>query len=585
MEANDVAVRPAKREVLLGNGSTYTYGSRAPLSPIPSQPFAEPLLLPRLFGLGDVLEVQLPDDAPPDSDYALEPRTDAPSLRNLEPSQLWPQPNVVSSVVRAIHITNLSSEPRTLKRHEHFCQVTPVFEPKEEPRTNPSPTQPPLPSFHASHSASVQVDPDSILPVTVRANFQSLVKEYDSVFDPQFPGYNGSAGPYQAKVNMGPVELPQRKGRLPQYARDKLVELQEKFDHLEQLGVFQRPEDVGITVEYLNPSFLVKEPNGSSCLVTAFADVGRCSKLQPSLLPGVDSTLRRIAQWSHIIVTDLTSAVFQIPLAKESMKYCGVATPFKGVRVYVRSAMGMPGSETALEEVMCRVLGPLLQDGSVAKIADDLCCGGNTPQELLHNWQRVLQALHLCNLRLSAHKTIICPKTTTILGWIWTAGSLSASPHRLTTLATYPEPTTVARLRSFIGAYKVLSRVIPGCSGYLAPLDAVTAGRPSHESITWTDHLRAAFRCAQNALSTALTITLPRPEDHLWIVTDGAVRDPGIGATLYVTRRDKLHVSGFFGAKLRGSQTTWLPCEVEALSIAAKTKHFSPYLIQSTKKA
>ena len=185
---------------------------------------------------------------------------------------------------------------------------------------------------------------------------------------------------------------------------------------LEQLGVFRRPEDVDINVEYLNPSFLVMKPNGGSRLVTAFADVGRYSKPQPSLLPDVDSTLRLIAQWSHIIVTDLTSAFYQIPLAKESMKYCGVATPFKGVRVYVRSAMGMPGSETALEEVMCRVLGPLLQDGCVAKIADDLYCGGNTPQELLCNWKRVLQALHKCNLRLSAHKTIISPKTTTILG-------------------------------------------------------------------------------------------------------------------------------------------------------------------------
>ena len=119
---------------------------------------------------------------------------------------------------------------------------------------------------------------------------------------------------------MGPVEPPQRKGRLPQYARDKLVELQEKFDHLEQLGVFQRHEDVGITVEYLN---------GGSRVVTAFADVGRYSKPQPSLLPDMDSTLRHIAQWSHIIVTDLTSAFYEIPLAKESMKYCGVATLLK----------------------------------------------------------------------------------------------------------------------------------------------------------------------------------------------------------------------------------------------------------------
>ena len=586
MEANDVAVRPAKREVLLGNGSVYTYGSKSPPSPLPTVRRAFVLRAPtpsKTVWPGEFLEVQLPDDAPPDSEYALEPRTDAPSSHKLKPSQLWPQPSVVSSVARAIRIPNLSTEPRTLKRHEHFCQVTPVFEPKEDP--GPSPAQRPLPPSNSSHSASVQVDPDSILPQAIRANFQSLLREYDSVFDPQFPGYNGSAGPYQAQVNMGPVEPPQRKGRLPQYARDKLVELQEKFDHLEQLGVFRRPEDVGITVEYLNPSFLVKKPNGGSRLVTAFADVGRYSKPQPSLLPDVDSTLRLIAQWSHIIVTDLTSAFYQIPLAKESMKYCGVATPFKGVRVYVRSAMGMPGSETALEEVMSRVLGPLLQDGSVAKIADDLYCGGNTPQELLCNWKKVLQALHKCNLRLSAHKTIISPKSTTILGWIWTVGSLSASPHRLNTLATYPEPSTVGRLRSFIGAYKVLSRVIPRCSRYLTPLDAVTAGRPSQESINWTDDLRGAFRSAQNALSSALTIKLPRPEDQLWIVTDGAVRDPGIGATLYVTRGDKLHVSGFFSAKLRGSQTTWLPCEVEALSIAAATKHFSPYLIQSSKKA
>ena len=239
--------------------------------------------------------------------------------------------------MRAIHIPNLSTEPRTLKRHEHFCQVTPVFEPKEESPTSQSPTQRPLPPSHASHSTSVHVDPGRILPEAVRANFQSLLSEYDSVFDPQFPGYSGSAGPYQAKVNMGPVEPPQRKGCLPQYARDKLIELQEKFDHLEQLGFFQRPEDVSITVEYLDPSFLVKKPNGGSRLVTAFADVGRYSKPQPSLLPDVDSTLRRIAQWSHIIVTDLTSAFYQIPLAKESMKYCGVATQFIAGKILASS--------------------------------------------------------------------------------------------------------------------------------------------------------------------------------------------------------------------------------------------------------
>ena len=237
---------------------------------------------------------------------------------------------------------------------------------------------------------------------------------------------------------MGPVGPPQWKGRLPHYARGKLVELQEKFDQLEELGVFKRPENVGISVEYLNPSFLVKKPSGGFRLVTAFAGVGRYSKPQPSLLPDVDSTLGHIAQWRHIIVTALTSAFYQIPLARESMKYCGVATPFMGIRVYARSAVGMPGSETALEEFMCRVLGHLLQKGVVAKIADDLYSGGNTPQELFENWNKVLQALYKCDLRLSGSKTVINPKLTTILGWIWSAGTLTASPHRVNTLDSCP---------------------------------------------------------------------------------------------------------------------------------------------------
>ena len=130
----------------------------------------------------------------------------------------------------------------------------------------------------------------------------------------------------------------------------------------------------------------------------------------------------------------------------------------------------------------------------------------------------------------------------------------------------------------------MLSRVIPGSSSLLAKLDDAVAGRESKESIHWSDDLRASFRKAQAALSTARTISLPIPSDQLWIVTDGALRNPGIGATLYVTPNDKLRLAGFFSAKLRGSQVTWLPCEVGALAIAVATKHFSPYLIQSLHK-
>ena len=50
---------------------------------------------------------------------------------------------------------------------------------------------------------------------------------------------------------------------------------------------------------------------------------------------------------------------------------------------------------------------------------------------------------------------------------------------------------------------------------------------------------------------------------------------------MYVSRTSQLLLAGFFSAKLRKHQVTWLPCEVEALSIAESVKHFSPFIIQS----
>ena len=154
---------------------------------------------------------------------------------------------------------------------------------------------------------------------------------------------------------------------------------------------------------------------------------------------------------------------------------------------------------------------------------DDLYCEGNTPEELLSTWKKVFHALQKCNLRLSPTKTVICPRSTTILGWIWSQGTLSASPHRVAVLAKSPRPETVHGLRSFIGAYKILGRVLSKCSQLIAPLDTAIAGLQSQYRVPWTDELFKHFSNAQEALTSHKSITLPQPSDQLSIVTDGSV--------------------------------------------------------------
>ena len=105
------------------------------------------------------------------------------------------------------------------------------------------------------------------------------------------------------------------------------------------------------------------------------------------------------------------------------MAYLGTITPFKGVRLYARAAMGMPGSSEWLDELCSRVLGDLLMRRIVLVIADDMYVGANTVTELLCYWEELLAALSKNNLVLSASKTIIAPVSTVILGLVWNSGT------------------------------------------------------------------------------------------------------------------------------------------------------------------
>ena len=308
------------------------------------------------------------------------------------------------------------------------------------------------------------------LPSEWKNKFDTLHQTYSSVFNPTIGRYNDNFGKVRARVNIGPVSPPNRKLRVPSYSPENRQILQSKFDELEQQGVFVRPEDVGVAVEHVSPSFLVKKPSGGHRLVTAFTTIGEYSKTLPTIMPTVDETLRTISTWNFIIATDLRDAFYQIPLEKGSMKWCATPTPFKGLSVYAVSTQGMPDSSETLKETMCAVLGPLIQEGCVAKIADDLYVGGKDIPSLFSNWSKTLERICSSDLTLKANKTVIAPTHLQILGWNWHNGTISACQHKITPLASCEPPKTVTALRSFIGSYKVFNRVIRGCSRYLEDL-------------------------------------------------------------------------------------------------------------------
>lgn len=591
MTSNDIALRPARSEIIIAGEEVVKY------DPVSSKPKvlrvcqsydvvsrSRQVILP-----GQSWSFKLPPDYDPSVPVAIEPRYDTSDNSRKKETSLWPPPQIVEPVDGVVSVPNKSADPIIMKRTEKVVKVLKTYEPPDVAPTSDIPVKSRrvLPDFVKDikkvvpFSTPVQLDPDNLLTPSTKVLFKEVLEEYDNVFDPKISRYNDHSGICKVEINMGNTKPPQRKGRIPLYGKSNMELLQQKMDELEAEGILRKPQELGIKVEYVSPSFLVRKRSGDFRLVTDFTAIAPYIKPVPSMLPDVNTTLLKIGSWKYIVRTDLTKSYHQLELKRSSMRYCGVVTPFKGTRVYTAGVMGLPGTESTLEEMTCYVLGDLVERGIVAKIADDLFIGGNTETELLDNFRLVLNRLQENNLKLSAKKTAIAPMSTEILGWTWSGGKLQAGAHRIAALAACDRPETVSGMRSYLGSYKFLCRVLKDYAVLLDPLEAAIAGKDGKVKISWSDELSAAFKKSQESLRDNKAVTLPVSSDILWIVTDGSLKNKAVGATLYIVRNGVTKLGGFFSSKVSKCQAGWLACEIEGIAIAAALHHFAPLIRQS----
>ena len=205
---------------------------------------------------GDYIELSIPSVLD-DLVVAVEPRNDYSPLCH----QNWPEPAIVEAVGDKIRLVNKSGEPLKLRRNKHFCQVRHTVDATtysdNTRKHNIVNNVISRPVDNTTFSDNIELDRDNLLTDDTRKQFRDLHRRFDSVFDPTIVCYNGHVGPFSATVNMGPVIPP--------------------------------------------PSFLVRKSNGRSRLVTAFTEVGRYSKPQPSLMPVLRELPKRDTEyvWLH----------------------------------------------------------------------------------------------------------------------------------------------------------------------------------------------------------------------------------------------------------------------------------------------
>ena len=224
------------------------------------------------------------------------------------------------------------------------------------------------------------------------------------------PGrYNGVLGDLDAKLVLGGIEPPSFPcKRIIQ--SEKLDDIKQNLmDQMEADGLLARPEDVGVQLTHVHESYLVlKMEDGVSTgeyrLVTNLQSLSPYLKPTRLPLPTIDEAFRKLGKWKYIILLDLRSWHWQIPVAKSSMRFLGTSTPYGGNRVYTVQPQGYLNATENADRVIIKVLEPAIRNKKCVRMADNMIVGGATPTEAAENYEMVLKLCGGAGLTFKASK-------------------------------------------------------------------------------------------------------------------------------------------------------------------------------------
>ena len=416
--------------------------------------------------------------------------------------------------------------------------------------------------------------------------FNGILSSFTDIFS-DVPGrYNGSFGQVNCSVTFTDVPPPSIKPRLPNYPDEKLKIMAAIMDDMEKWGVLAKPESLGIIPTHVHPCILVPKSNDKFRLVTDFRSIQSHIKQLPTIMPTVSDAMTALSSADYHIELDFSNYYWQNGIPVEDSQYLAICHPYGGLRVYTVLPQGLRNSAEWGSEILARIYGDMVKNKQCTRIADQIYVLGNSPQELASNFTLVLNRARQANLTFKPSKISICPSDTVILGWRKSGNLWQPTQHILSPLSLAEPPSTVKKLRGWLGAYRQIAKTIPNHAVVLQHFEKLVGGKNSKDRISWTPELLTQFDKAKASIATSSPITIPKPSDKLKIFPDWSQDADAVGGRLIIERSTNgttvnLH-GGEFSCRLKGAQSRWTPCEKECLAIKLLVQHFQPYIRESS---
>ena len=432
----------------------------------------------------------------------------------------------------------------------------------------------------------VIMDPDNIMPDWAKRKMREITNRYAHLFTRRPGKYNGAYGRVDNTINFATPPAPNTKVYVPDYSEKMKQEQAKLMDKLVDFGVLQRPEDIGVVPEVVSPSLLVpKVEPGEFRLVTDFSALNKHIKKYQSTSPTISEAKKTLSRAKYYVHLDFSHFFFQSGIKRSDAQYLGTFHPFKGLLCYVCMPQGIRNASELGYEVLSRVYGEMCQANKCTRAADSLFPQGNSWQEVCDNYEESLFRADKAGLTFKPGKVVICPKNITLFGWDLKGSQWTPTDHTTSALSKAELPSTVRKLRGFLGSFKQYSECVEKYGEILHELEKVVGGKASAEKIIWTDELKKVFNKAKEAAADITGVHVPIPSDKLNTYSDYSADTRAVGGRLEIIRvvdgkKKTLH-GGYFSVILDKFKESWVPCEAEAAGVRLTLLHFEKYIRES----
>ncbi|CAL9706114.1 unnamed protein product [Knipowitschia caucasica] len=345
---------------------------------------------------------------------------------------------------------------------------------------------------------------------------------------------------------------------------------------------------------FASPIVVVRKKNGSVRLCIDYRKLNLQTIKDAYALPKLEDTFSALSGSKWFSVLDLKSGYYQIEMNEADKEKTAFVCPL-GFYEFNRMPQGVTNAPSTFQRLMEKCMGELnLKE--VLVFIDDLIVFAPTLEEHEERLMKVLNRLKEYGLKLSVEKCMFFQTSVKYLGHVVSQEGVQTDPDKIKTLTTWPVPTNLKELRSFLGFSGYYRRFIEGYSAITKPLHDLTAGYPPAQKRfagkvkqatylnpkklfgdRWSDECQNAFETIIEKLTSAPVLAFANPQQPYILHTDASAT--GVGAILYQDHDGRKRVVAYASRGLSRSEAKYPAHKLEFLALKwAVTEKLTDYL-------